>query len=108
MPTRFLRQLAASDRERFLESMLESATDYAIITLDAAGLITGWTGGAEAILGWGEAEVLGRYTDLFSRLRIEPRASRRGRWPLLVGWEKQPASAGTSGRTAAASGPMGP
>jgi PAS domain S-box-containing protein len=64
MPTRFLRQHAASDRERFLESMLESATDYAIITLDSAGLITGWTGGAEAILGWDEAEVLGLYTDL--------------------------------------------
>jgi PAS domain S-box-containing protein len=64
MPTRFLRQLAQSDRERFLESLLDSATDYAIITLDAAGLVTGWYGGAEAILGWGEAEVLGRSGDL--------------------------------------------
>jgi PAS domain S-box-containing protein len=64
MPTRFLRQLAQSDRERFLESLLDSATDYAIVTLDAAGLVTGWNGGAEAILGWGEAEVLGRSADL--------------------------------------------
>ena len=45
--------------------MLESATNYAIITLDPFGLITGWTGDAEAILGWGEAEVLGHYADLF-------------------------------------------
>ena len=65
MPTKFLRQLAASDRERFLESMVESATNYAIISLDSFGLITGWTGDAEAILGWGEAEVLGHRTDLF-------------------------------------------
>jgi PAS domain S-box-containing protein len=65
MPTKFLRQLAASDRERFLASMVESATNYAIISLDSFGFITGWTGDAEAILGWGEAEVLGHRTDLF-------------------------------------------
>jgi len=65
MPTKFLRQLAASDRERFVESMLECATNYAIISLDPLGLITGWSSGAEAILGWGEAEVLGKHTDLF-------------------------------------------
>ena len=38
MPTRLLRKLLQSDRERFLESLLESATDYAIITLDLDGL----------------------------------------------------------------------
>ena len=37
MPTRLLRKLLQSDRERFLESLLESATDYAIITLDLDG-----------------------------------------------------------------------
>jgi|GEM_PF-2173284 len=65
MPTRFLRRLVPSDRERFLESLLESATDYAIISLDALGRITGWNSGAERILGWSEAEALGQDTGLF-------------------------------------------
>ncbi|WP_146056397.1 PAS domain S-box protein [Methylobacterium sp. V23] len=45
--------------------ILSSAVDYAIVTTDLSGNITGWTGGAEAILGWTEAEVLGRAADLF-------------------------------------------
>jgi len=64
MPTRFLRYLVPDDRERFLESLLDSATDYAIVTLDDAGLITGWNSGAEAILGWTEAEVLGHLGEM--------------------------------------------
>jgi PAS domain S-box-containing protein len=40
--------------------VLDSAIDYAIITLDLAGCITGWNAGAEAIMGYTEAEMLGR------------------------------------------------
>ena len=40
--------------------VLESATDYAIISLDLGGLVTGWNRGAELILGWSEPEMLGR------------------------------------------------
>jgi len=65
MPTRFLRRLAPLDRERFLESLVESATEYAIVSLDALGRITGWNSGAERIFGWSEAEVLGQDTELF-------------------------------------------
>jgi PAS domain S-box-containing protein len=65
MPTRLLRKLLQSDRERFLESLLESATDYAIITLDLDGCITGWNSGAEQVLGWTEADVLGQNASLF-------------------------------------------
>lgn len=65
MPTRLLRKLLQSDRERFLESLLESATDYAIITLDLEGNITGWNSGAEQVLRWSEAEVLGQHASLF-------------------------------------------
>ena len=65
MPTRLLRKLLQSDRERFLESLLESATDYAIITLDLDGCITSWNSGAEKVLGWFEAEVLGQSASLF-------------------------------------------
>jgi PAS domain S-box-containing protein len=49
-----------SERERFLEALLESAVDYAIIGLDLDGLVTSWNQGAENILGWSEAEMIGR------------------------------------------------
>jgi len=45
--------------------ILSSAVDHAIVTTDLDGLITGWNAGAEAVLGWTEAEALGRSADLF-------------------------------------------
>ena len=56
---------ATSPRERFLEVLLNSATDYAIIALDLAGLVTSWNEGARCILGWSEGEMLGRPASLF-------------------------------------------
>jgi PAS domain S-box-containing protein len=49
-----------TERERFLEALLESAVDYAIIGLDLDGLVTSWSQGAANILGWPEAEMIGR------------------------------------------------
>ncbi|PZU59875.1 MAG: histidine kinase [Sphingobium sp.] len=40
--------------------IVDSAVDTAIITTDAAGRITSWSAGATHILGWSEAEMLGR------------------------------------------------
>ena len=40
--------------------VLEGATDYAIVTLDQEGRVTGWNEGARRILGHEEAEILGR------------------------------------------------
>ena len=40
--------------------MRDSAIDYAIITMDIAGLITSWSLGAERVLGYAECEILGR------------------------------------------------
>jgi PAS domain S-box-containing protein len=40
--------------------ILDSAIDYAIITIDLDGLVTSWNAGAERILGWSEAEMCGR------------------------------------------------
>lgn len=61
-----------------LKVILDSATDYAIITLDAAGRITGWNVGAQNVLGWREAEVLGRESALIfvpeDRAREAPEA----------------------------------
>ncbi len=45
-------------RERFLEALLESAVDYAIIALDLDGLVTSWNQGATRLLGWSEAEMI--------------------------------------------------
>ena len=45
------------DRYRLI---LNSAVETAIITLDADGVVTGWSEGARAILGWTEPEMLGQ------------------------------------------------
>ncbi len=39
---------------------LDSAIDHAIITMDGHGCVTSWNTGAQRILGYAEAEVLGR------------------------------------------------
>ncbi|WP_421577300.1 ATP-binding protein [Shinella sp. M31] len=45
--------------ERF-QQILDSAIDTGIITLDVNGTITGWSKGAETLLGWSEGEMLGK------------------------------------------------
>jgi PAS domain S-box-containing protein len=42
---------------RIADLILESATDYAIITTDLKGDITFWNSGAEKVLGWSELDV---------------------------------------------------
>ncbi len=46
--------------EARLHAIIESAIDYAIITADLQDRITGWNSGAIRLLGWEEADVLGR------------------------------------------------
>ena len=55
---------ALKDEVRQLRLMFDSATDYAVITLDLAGGITRWNAGASRITGYIAAEVLGRSGDL--------------------------------------------
>ncbi|WP_449409998.1 PAS domain S-box protein [Methylobacterium komagatae] len=45
--------------------ILGSALDYAIVTMDLDARVTGWSAGAEAILGWSEAEMRGRTAHAF-------------------------------------------
>src|SRR5262249_12440204 len=40
--------------------ILESATDYAIFTVDDSGFVTSWNSGAERLLGYREDEIIGR------------------------------------------------
>ena len=59
---------AAEDRLKASEARLrmtvESVRDYAIFSIDPAGLITGWNVGAERVFGFAEAEILGRQVEL--------------------------------------------
>ncbi len=48
-----------------LRHLLDSASGYAIVTLDLEGRITGWNEGATAILGYRHGEILGRSGDVF-------------------------------------------
>lgn len=41
------------------QQVMDSSLDYAIISMDLAGNVTGWNKGAEAVLGWTEEEMLG-------------------------------------------------
>ncbi|WP_284944076.1 PAS domain S-box protein [Acidisoma cladoniae] len=54
-----------SARERFLEALFESATDYAIIAMDLDGLVISWNEGARRILGWTEDEMVGLPASVF-------------------------------------------
>lgn len=55
----------ARAREAQHRRILESAVDFAIITLDLDGLVTSWNVGAERILGWTEEEMMGRPARIF-------------------------------------------
>ncbi|MBD2090698.1 PAS domain S-box protein [Microcoleus sp. FACHB-1515] len=52
---------ALRDRETRLRLILESAKDYAIITLDLNGRLTSWNTGAQRLLGYTEAEIIGQH-----------------------------------------------
>ena len=56
---------APSNRERFLEAVLASVTDYAIVAMDTIGLVTSWNEGAYRVLGWTEAEMIGKPASTF-------------------------------------------
>lgn len=54
-----------SSRERFLEAIVQSAIDYAIISMDLDGLVTSWNEGARLILGWTAEEMIGKPATAF-------------------------------------------
>jgi PAS domain S-box-containing protein len=47
------------------QQIVASSTDFAIITLDADGVITSWNPGAEVIIGWSPAEAIGQHGRIF-------------------------------------------
>src|SRR4051812_41416199 len=56
---------AARTAQHHFHVFSERVTDYAFITFDAESRITSWSRGAERLLGYPEAEILGRPGSLF-------------------------------------------
>lgn len=56
-------ETALRESEAHLLAVLASATDYAIISLNSDGLVTGWNTGASTIFDWQAEEVLGRHIE---------------------------------------------
>jgi PAS domain S-box-containing protein len=57
-------ELALRGSEEKLRMILESASEYAIFSLDLAGRVTTWNTGATKILGYEEADILGQSNSL--------------------------------------------
>lgn len=56
---------ALRDSEARMRLMVENVREYAMFMLDPEGRVTSWNSGAERLLGWTEAEVLGKPFELF-------------------------------------------
>ncbi|MEG5032960.1 PAS domain-containing protein [Microcoleus sp. AT3-D2] len=54
-------EAALRERETHLQLILDSAKDYAIFTIDTNGHVTSWNAGAERLLGYPEAEIVGQH-----------------------------------------------
>jgi PAS domain S-box-containing protein len=52
------------DSDELLRLVVESATDFAIIAMDAQGHVTAWNIGAERLLGYLESEIVGQNGDM--------------------------------------------
>jgi PAS domain S-box-containing protein len=73
-------QRSAAIRKR---QIIDSPTDFAIIATDLDGRVTRWNTGAENVLGWTEAEMLGQTAERFftpedrarGRMKVEMRAA---------------------------------
>ena len=57
------RRLAESEEQ--LRLLVQGITDYAILMLDATGVVTSWNSGAQAITGYAAAEMLGKHFSRF-------------------------------------------
>lgn len=55
---------ASASGDELLRPILESATDFAIFTMDPEGRVTSWNTGAQRVLGYREDEILGQSADI--------------------------------------------
>ena len=56
---------ALRESERQFRLFAEAVTDYALIRLDARGIVSGWNAGAERIKGYAEQQIVGRHFSCF-------------------------------------------
>ena len=56
----------------FLENLLESSTEHAIVVIDSEGRVTTWNTGAERTYGWSRPEMLGQRFDALLRPEDRP------------------------------------
>ncbi len=54
-----------SESEESFRLLIDGIRDYAVISLDRAGRVTGWNTGAERIYGYGAEEVVGKHVSQF-------------------------------------------
>jgi PAS domain S-box-containing protein len=59
-------QQTIREGEQRYRSLIENVSDYAIFMTDLAGHVSSWNAGAEAVLGYATAEVLGDSAEIFS------------------------------------------
>ena len=55
-----IEEMGVSDRVDFLNSILESSTEYSIVAQDLEGTILAWNEGAKRIYGYAASEVVGK------------------------------------------------
>ncbi|HEY9696105.1 MAG TPA: PAS domain S-box protein [Trichocoleus sp.] len=67
-------EAALRQSESHFRLIVESAKDYAIFSLDLNGIITSWNTGAERLLGYKEAEIIGAH----SRIIFTPEDKEQG------------------------------
>jgi PAS domain S-box-containing protein len=56
---------ALRESERQFRQFVEGVTDYALIRLDAHGIVSGWNAGAERIKGYAEHQIVGKHFSCF-------------------------------------------
>jgi PAS domain S-box-containing protein len=74
--------------------LIEGSSDHALFTVDVKGFVTSWNPGAERLMGYTEAEVIGKdYSRFFTPEDVESGAPRRsirsvqhGGWVETEGW----------------------
>jgi PAS domain S-box-containing protein len=60
LPMRREPELSRQQTTEWYQLLIEDVQDYAIFLIDREGRVTSWNAGAERVLGWTEAEILGQ------------------------------------------------